>query len=666
MLAAVLKKLEGRVLIRIKPPPSNRIWVAFESTPKMELIIEPIISQRSITYRPILQLIENRVREVIEETLVFPHFDDLPFTDTVDLLFRGGIWKNPKLTIPESPASEPSPPIHDIEKELVVDDSVNNLLSDNKSISLPNLATSSLDGKKYTSSTSATDISSDTSSGTTQRVHRKPKSLRTPSFAQVTSPRPLVSNIIAVGDTAHTEKDNGVAKSHVKATMDRVSMSDSPKSTPVGSPSNSITPALSTKASATFTSEGVEKQDEFFPALEEPMNWDSKPISRHSRSQSLTSSISSTVPSTPLGLYRRESQSFKNSAICPMSPNNRANSNLSAALNQQNPSPNPGGAKPAINSAINKGVAAVTKWYKGKTESNANNDAPTSPTAIEGFLRGGSQGPTNNSSTQINKSKPFTLPPPDIPLPPTKRTAPINVPKRRTLPPPRLPTRNNGHSTNNGNNKHVVDDDVMIVAAPPVEPDDDNSSEPNTPPDEFMVSLDGNTIHRSRNSGGLAAGLGMMLRGEHRDRERPNISRRPSSNSASASASGSSGDSPRDWDVAKHHHHHYQRQRGTSRSGEGLGIGNISLKGKTSPGKVRGFGGGGGGGGGGIGGVGNGISKGNGIVGDGSGGGGGGMVGDRGEGGLGIIGMGMGIGLGGDEIPWNQLEEAELRDKAGW
>lgn len=657
MLAAVLKKLEGRVLIRIKPPPSNRIWVAFESTPKMELIIEPIISQRSITYRPILQLIENRVREVIEETIVFPHFDDLPFTDTAGLIYRGGIWKNPELSTPDSPASEPTPPIDDIDKESVVDEPVNNLLPDSKSISLPNLPTSSTDTNKYASSTSATDISSDTSSSITQRVHRKPKSLRTPSFTQLTGPQPLVSNVIAVGDTAHTEKDNGVAKSHVKATMDRVSMSGSPRSTPVGSPSSSTTPAPSIRASTTLISEEMEKQDEFFPALEGPTNWDSKPISRHSRSQSLNSSISSTVPSTPPGLYRNESQLFKNPVISPMSPNNRASSNLSAAL-QQNPS-NTGGAKPAINSAINKGVAAVTKWYKAKTESNANNDAPTSPTTIEGFLKGSSQGPTNNSasSTQINKSRTFSLPPPDLPPPPAKRTAPINVPKRRTLPPPRLPTRgNNGHSTNSGSNKQVVDDDVMIVAAPPV---DDNSSEPSTPPDEFMVSLDGNTIHH-RNSGGLAAGLGMMLRGEHRDRdrERPNMSRRQSSTSASASASasGSSGDSPGDWDVTKHHHHHYQRQRGTSRSGEALGIGNISLKGKTSPGKVRGFGGGAGGGGGGGGNeVGHGVGKSNGVVGDG---------GRSRSGGLGIVGMG--IGLGGDEIPWSELEEAELRDKAGW
>lgn len=616
-LAAVLKRLEGKILVRIKPPPSNRIWVAFETMPKMELSIEPIISQRSITYGPILRLIENRVREVIEETLVYPHFDDLPFTDTINQTYRGGIWRQPKPSTTEPLASQPALSAENIDNESAIDGSVTGP-PDAKSLSMPNLASLSSDGKKQASSSiSVTDMSSDTSSGLTHRAHRKPKSMRTSSFTQLTVPQPLVSteavNVTAVRDITHTETDKGAAKSQVKATIDRsrsASMSSSPRGTPVGSPSNPITPLPLAKTSSLSIGEEGESQDEFHLAMEGPMSAEQRAPPRHSRSQSLstTSSSSTLVPSTPPNIYGGGARTSTNSSISPMS--SRTNTNLSAVFNQQNLSP---GAKPAINNAINKGVAAVAKWYKGKTEPNANYNAPTSPTSIEGFFRNGTQPNNSNSQLQhapaihVHHSPNYALPPPEIPPPPAKHTAPIAVPKRRPLPPPLLPARNNGN--NNNSNKRVVDD-VMVVAAPPVEPEED-SSELSTPPDEFMVSLDGNTIHHHQNTGNGLAGLGIMLRG---DRDRPPVPRRQSSNSTSGSSSGSVGA----WDVGKH-----QRQRGGSRSGETVGIGNISLKGKTSPGKTRG-------------------SSGNGL------------------------GTHLGIGMMVDENPWNEAEEAELRGKAGW
>lgn len=96
VLAAVLKKLEGHLLIRVKPPPSNRFWISFESMPKIDLSIEPVVSTRQITYGVILRAIESRVREVIAETLVLPNWDDTPFTDTTQQLYRGGIWQTNK------------------------------------------------------------------------------------------------------------------------------------------------------------------------------------------------------------------------------------------------------------------------------------------------------------------------------------------------------------------------------------------------------------------------------------------------------------------------------------------------------------------------------------------------------------------------------------------
>ena len=92
VLAVVIKKLNGHALIKFKPPPSNRVWITFETMPDMEMTIEPIVSSRQITYGIILRAIESRIREVMAETIVMPHWDDSPFTDTTFERFRGGIW----------------------------------------------------------------------------------------------------------------------------------------------------------------------------------------------------------------------------------------------------------------------------------------------------------------------------------------------------------------------------------------------------------------------------------------------------------------------------------------------------------------------------------------------------------------------------------------------
>ncbi|CRK13856.1 hypothetical protein BN1708_017199, partial [Verticillium longisporum] len=63
VLAVVLHKLDGHVFFKIKPPPSNRVWFSFQTMPKMEMTIEPIVSSRQITYTLILRQIEHRMKE---------------------------------------------------------------------------------------------------------------------------------------------------------------------------------------------------------------------------------------------------------------------------------------------------------------------------------------------------------------------------------------------------------------------------------------------------------------------------------------------------------------------------------------------------------------------------------------------------------------------------
>jgi hypothetical protein len=64
-MAVTIKKLEGKLLLKIKNPPSNRLWMGFYETPVMDLTIEPIVSSRQITYTMVLRAIENRIREAV-------------------------------------------------------------------------------------------------------------------------------------------------------------------------------------------------------------------------------------------------------------------------------------------------------------------------------------------------------------------------------------------------------------------------------------------------------------------------------------------------------------------------------------------------------------------------------------------------------------------------
>jgi len=67
--------------------------------PKIDMTVEPIVSSRQITYTLILRQIENRIKEVIAESLVFPNWDDSPFFSTEGKFWRGGIWANGKFNV---------------------------------------------------------------------------------------------------------------------------------------------------------------------------------------------------------------------------------------------------------------------------------------------------------------------------------------------------------------------------------------------------------------------------------------------------------------------------------------------------------------------------------------------------------------------------------------
>jgi hypothetical protein len=203
VLAGSLQRLQGRMLVRVKPPPSNRIWFCFETLPDMEIKIEPVVSSRQITYNWILRTIENRIREVFAETLVKPNWDDVPFFDTHGQAYRGGIWQQQP-----QPNDEPS--------RTSTDQNIQDFLSarNEKSMSMPNLpepsdgsatssgaqtpvaaeqTTSAFDPTPGLKQRSVTSLPSQAAQAVIDRVNTAPKAVRSPSFASPSASAPSVA-----------------------------------------------------------------------------------------------------------------------------------------------------------------------------------------------------------------------------------------------------------------------------------------------------------------------------------------------------------------------------------------------------------------------------------------------------------------------------------------
>ncbi|KAM3583415.1 hypothetical protein VKS41_004328 [Umbelopsis sp. WA50703] len=115
-LAVMLKKLTGKVLVKIKPPPSNRLWIGFYEPPQMDWKIEPIVSDKPIKLSMVTNAIESKIREFMIENMVLPNMDDFPFfeTDGLGAIFGEKVEKVRRTRSQE--AAEASEVSHNVEK----------------------------------------------------------------------------------------------------------------------------------------------------------------------------------------------------------------------------------------------------------------------------------------------------------------------------------------------------------------------------------------------------------------------------------------------------------------------------------------------------------------------------------------------------------------------
>lgn len=463
ILAGILKKLGGHILIRIKPPPSNRLWISFETVPKMDMSIEPIVSSRQITYGVILRAIESRIREVLAETLVLPNWDDIPFHDTMLQRFRGGIWADDVKVRPipdrQTEAAEHGL-VDQVDKDSESDESeplpAPNLSTKDKTMSMPSLVDTSPTGltpRKAAKSTISLDGNGErvaTSSGAEVRPSSKPKAIRSGSFASAATPIVNMDPATVEALRIQARKGHQDAASAMKVISSR-SQPTSPAESPVGSPSQ---PSLIARAV---------KKDSFSSMA----------------SSQASKEDSQTHPDSASSIFLPSSSPSRQSTMASLASNPDTASTTSSTQTKPKHTPSISAAKNALASSEKRQsiTAAAKMWFANRQHglssaspsqspfpvhqssvfsTSKDNLAPTTATASTSQPSLLDQSPPQDTETLASLGSPAhpigrgqPLPPPGTPLPlppkPEKRitswstagaSALASLAKRKPVPPP--------------------------------------------------------------------------------------------------------------------------------------------------------------------------------------------------------------------------------------
>jgi hypothetical protein len=484
LLAVVLKKIEGHVMVRVKPPPSNRLWFTFQSMPKIDMAIEPIVSSRQITYTLILRQIENRIKEVVAESLVFPNWDDSPFYHTENRLWRGGIWADDGISEhtqgPETAATQDGDVNQVHHPEAEQDEAISTLSQVEKSISMPLVDTSS-SGTAFPrkAARSAMHLGGLRAMASSTSVETqpcdKPKALRSGSFASASSPS--VSTDVSHADTFKnsTPPEHSHAATAMAA-ISALSQTNLPAQTPVRYPSRPSRTEKAGSESSVSSRDSMQSEDEFENDL------------------TPQPSLSLPDPTNNLnaGSYPPSPVSMSNTSFSSQALSAKSLASFGNDPRRENPSPSSGKSSAADTkrlslTAVTNAAATAKKWGWNAIQRH-------------GEPRTDSSSRVANSPSQplvMGRGRP--LPPPGTPLPPPDRkskTAPVPVPKRKPIPPSALPLKQKDPEleSNGVEKQHTVstpplpkrpsredadadgtDDGLLVVAAPT------GDSEPTTP-----------------------------------------------------------------------------------------------------------------------------------------------------------------------------------------
>ena len=467
VLAVVVKKLNGHVLVKFKPPPSNRVWISFETMPDMEMTIEPIVSARQITYGIILRAIESRIREVMAETIVMPHWDDNPFTDTRHQRFRGGIWADQGTTggtptehtkIPDEAPEDDA----ELEADIAPVAHASFRAKDERTLSMP----VSFDSSPLSPVSNVVANSKQSPDGTAkeslatgvQKGPEPPKALRSRSFASAANP--LLSTDNANFDSIQPIKN---IKQQTDATSAMIAISN--RSRPM-SPTDTLMGAAPGPSTLWENSQKTSSRSSTFS---DPHGTpEQKPL------QDLYSSSPSQIslPPTPTSTSSRSTKSTFG--------NDMPQSRILQAVTR---TPAPSEKRQSV-VALGAATAAAKKWGWGvisRSTDQKNQQAPDPDRA-------------GTPKHPIGRGRP--LPPPGQPLPfperPRTKMTPATTPKRkpvpnsdlpqrcqdeakaRPVPPPSLPARKRQGSAHID---HESDGGILVVEAPP-------DSEPSSPNDD--------------------------------------------------------------------------------------------------------------------------------------------------------------------------------------
>ncbi|KAL6248105.1 hypothetical protein RBB50_005453 [Rhinocladiella similis] len=422
VLAATCKKLQGHALARFKPPPSNRLWFSFEKMPQLDLVLEPIVSSRQITYTWILRAIESRIREVIAESICQPFWDDVPFFDTRNQRYRGGIWQREAMTATstEIPNDEPE---DEAEARTSGARTPVELGKDDRVMSMPALSDAkqkpTLSKKSIASMNEFLGIKSSGSDSPNKADMSTPRLMRSPSFASAANPTVTADhadiNSPTRGSDASAKKDT-VANFLKDLSNRSTSETPSPPDSQAGSPpvGSSMAAAMREKersaSNASNLSAEVPLSEEFAPT----------PVPASTARSSTISSQTSTNSADTLDANEERPKSSGQSTK-PKSFAQGVRSMTSADRKQ------------AL-ASVNAAAAAAQKWGWGVLARNRQRENQAAAERDE------------NSSVPPTPREPMgrgrPLPPPGTPLPPPEKLKNSSIaPKRKPVPPPLLPQR---------------------------------------------------------------------------------------------------------------------------------------------------------------------------------------------------------------------------------